>query len=226
MKNYIKVTYKDTPYTEYPHLLMDYLVKRFEIQKTDTFLDLGCGRGDFLNATFTHVNNVYGIDRVCEDKVIHANNGDKIYIILEADLEKTLPFDDKSFGIVFCKSVIEHFHYPEKLVAEVRRILKPDGLFIVMTPDWESTKQAFYNDFTHRSPFTLNSLREILEIHDFEIVACEKFRQLPWLWKKPHLNFLCDIAQLFYRINTKDTIIKYSKEKMLLGVGMKNEKYE
>ena len=49
----------------------------------------------------------------------------------QADAEK-LPFPDGTFDIVYSWGVIHHSETPEKIVAEVRRVLKPGGRFIGM----------------------------------------------------------------------------------------------
>jgi ubiquinone/menaquinone biosynthesis C-methylase UbiE len=49
----------------------------------------------------------------------------------QVDAEK-LPFPDGMFDIVYSWGVIHHSEAPEKIVAEVRRVLKPGGQFIGM----------------------------------------------------------------------------------------------
>jgi len=47
-----------------------------------------------------------------------------------------LPFDDSSFDLVTLLAVIEHFpHSPRLVLEEARRILRPDGLLVVDTPN-------------------------------------------------------------------------------------------
>ena len=56
------------------------------------------------------------------------------------------------FDVIYSKSVIEHFYYPEKILKEAYRVLKPGGIIITLTPDWEFIYKSFYEDFTHRTP--------------------------------------------------------------------------
>jgi len=219
MDKYTSITYKNKPKTNYPKQLVEYLFRSenrlFNSRLYDKVLDLGSGRGDFLPAFWVNQFKVEGFDICPPSEEL------KAYNVTLGNLEKPLPYKNNQFDIVFCKSVIEHLYYPEKLFKEVNRILKPEGAFVVMVPDWDSTKEIFYRDFTHRSPFTLNSLREIFEIYSFKKIRYKKFRQLPFLWKYPQLNWLSDIFQLFYTPDITNKLIKFSKEKMLLGVGIK-----
>ena len=89
-----------------------------------------------------------------------------------------LPFKDGYFDIVFSKSVIEHFYYPEKIFKEVFRVLKPGGKVITLTPDWTYNYKIFYEDYTHRTPFMYESLRDIQLINGFIEVQVEFFYQL------------------------------------------------
>ncbi len=43
-----------------------------------------------------------------------------------------LPFDDNAFDIVYSWGVIHHSENPERIVAEIERVLKPNGKFIGM----------------------------------------------------------------------------------------------
>jgi hypothetical protein len=59
---YISLVYdeKRTPKTEYPHPLTEYLARRFQLKSGARLLELGCGRGDVLQAFRTTALNVMG----------------------------------------------------------------------------------------------------------------------------------------------------------------------
>lgn len=45
-----------------------------------------------------------------------------------------LPFKDNSIDIIFCIAVLEHVPNPEKVVSEINRVLKKDGLVYISFP--------------------------------------------------------------------------------------------
>lgn len=218
MSDYLKIFYEKNkkPYTSYPPKLCRYLFNKFSLKKGDHLLDLGCGRGEFLKGFASLELNSEGLD-CCKS----ATEFSKDYKIEICDFEnQRLPYPDNHFDIIFCKSVIEHSYYPEKIFKEAYRILKPNGKLIVMTPDWESVYKTFYEDYTHRVPFTVVSLKSIYNVTDFGRIKVAKFIQLPLLWKFPFLTvFSKFIAFVFPRSKIK--AIRFSKEVMLLGVGEK-----
>ena len=220
-RDYVAVTYneKDRPFTQYPDKLARYLSSRYELPKGSNILDLGCGRGEFLRGFIRCGLNGYGVDQSAIAKSICPEAE-----ILQPDLEnEPLPYNDNSFDVVFSKSVLEHFYYPEKLVMEIYRVVNPGGLVITMVPDWESVYKTFYEDYTHRTPFTVNSLRDIFLINGFDDVKVEKFRQLPFLWSLSYLQPLCSIVALISprSLRQYSKLVRFSQEIMLLSTAVK-----
>jgi len=216
--DYVSVTYneKDKPFTMYPDLLTRHLVRKYDLSAGMKILDLGCGRGEFLRGFIRSGLHGYGVDQSLIAKSICSEAE-----ILQSDLEnEALPYEENTFDIIFSKSVLEHFYYPEKIVTEIYRILKPGGLVITMVPDWAAVYKTFYDeDHTHRTPFTLLSLRNLFIINGFSDVKVEKFRQLPFLWRMPWLSPVSAIvARLTPRaLSPYSKIVKFSKEIMLLA---------
>lgn len=56
-----------------------------------------------------------------------------------ASLE-ALPFESESFDLVFCEYVVEHVGDPVAAFSEMRRVLKPGGRILVLTPNLYSYK--------------------------------------------------------------------------------------
>ena len=182
-------------------------------------LDVGCGRGDFLKGFKGLGLDARGID--CEKS--HSRISRDIDVKY-SDIEKSpFPFDDEMFDVVFSKSVIEHLFDPENFMKECRRVLKPCGRIIIMTPDWISQMKIFFDDYTHRQPYTVTGIGDILRIFGFKKTTAEIFYQLPVLWKYPVLKALSRLLALFVPVTTKSRIkfSRWSVELMILGTGVK-----
>ena len=221
-KDYLSVIYneKDRPFTNYPDKLTRHLVEIFNLEKQMKLLDVGCGRGEFLKGFINIGLDCYGIDQSEAAKKFCPEANIKVSDIQNYDF----PYDDNCFDVIFSKSVIEHFYYPEKIVKEIYRILKPGGIVITLTPDWHYNYRMFYEDYTHRTPFIDTSLKDIFLIHHFNEVKVEKFKQLPILWKK---NLILLVISELTRIILPNIFkkyfkwVKFSKEIMLICIARK-----
>ena len=224
-KNYLETVYnvEDRPFTNYPKKLIIYLIKRFKLEKNQKVLELGCGRGDFLNEFVNNGLEGYGVDLLDYCKKFFPNLNFK-----KVDMSnEKLPYEDNSFDIIFSKSIIEHFYYPDKIFKEAYRVLKPDGTIITLTPEWQYIYKSFFEDFTHRTPFTSVSLSNIQEMSGFKNIKVESFKQLPIIFEN---NFFSKIFSFFSfltrvlvpeKLRMKNKWIRFSKEIMLLSVARK-----
>jgi len=221
MSNYIDVIYDENirPYTKYPFQLCRRLFQRFNIRKREKLLDVGCGRGDFLKEFKGLGLEVFGLD--------HQESHSEILKNIEvrySNIENSpFPFNSEMFDIVFSKSVIEHLRNPENFIKEIYRVLKPGGKIIIMTPDWQSQRCIFYDDYTHVHPYTNMGIENLLRIYNFKEVKSEIFYQLPVLWKYPWLKMFSKFLQLFGPVKKihKNKFIRWSRELMILGGGRK-----
>ena len=194
------------------------------MKKESKILEMGCGRGEFLNE-FTKLGmNGFGIDLSNFAKDYCDNAEIKV-----VDISKDpVPYPDNSFDIVFSKSFIEHFYYPEEIFKEAYRVLKPSGIMINLTPEWNYIYKSFYDDYTHRTPFTKKSLEDIHHIAGFKNVEVQSFKQLPILWSDNFIirntfSVLSELTRLLvpekFRMTNK--WFRFSKELMLLSSAIK-----
>jgi SAM-dependent methyltransferase len=230
---YLEVTYsaERAPVGEYPAILARHLMESV-YKKTGRLLDIGSGRGDFLDAFSQLGCEVSGVD-------ISRRSADRAgpYIVKTCNLEcEPLPFPENEFDFVFSKSVIEHLHTPYNLVSGMYKVLKPGGVAVIMTPSWAHTYWGpFYIDHTHVTPYTIPSLSDVLEIAGFEKISTRYFYQLPVVWKH---QSLVPMIRLFSALpfsyrpyqtahwpDSFNKLIRFSKEVMLLAVCQKPVKF-
>lgn len=106
------------------------LVRRYAIRDA-VVLDLGCGAGGVMELLGAQVGMLAGIDRHLPS--LRCNRVCAMHRVL-SDVD-ALPFPAASFDLVVSSWVIEHAARPERLFAEVSRVLKPAGHFVFLTPN-------------------------------------------------------------------------------------------
>jgi ubiquinone/menaquinone biosynthesis C-methylase UbiE len=130
------------------------LIERSGIKKGMQVLDLGCGSGAFTPSVARAVGDkgkVYALDiqadmlKQLERKLARPENKDIKNIKLIKSSAYELPFDDGSLDLVNMVTVLQEIPDRNRALAEVKRVLKPGGLFAVteLFPDpdypWKST---------------------------------------------------------------------------------------
>lgn len=96
-------------------------------------LDVGCGNGIFLKRMRDLGWNVRGID---PDRLAAGQARERFGVeVVVARLEEHR-FPDDFFDAVVVSHVIEHVHDPVSLLRECRRILKPGGKLVILTPNY------------------------------------------------------------------------------------------
>jgi SAM-dependent methyltransferase len=129
-------------------------------------LDLGCGRGEWLELLAEHKLAACGIDT---NRVLLAWCREAGLNVEEADLLEYLKRQpDETFGSVTGFHIIEHlpFDILTRVLDETVRVLKPGGIAIFETPNPENVlvgSHNFYLDLTHRNPLPSLTMQFILE---------------------------------------------------------------
>ena len=94
-------------------------------------LDLGCGNGDFLRHLRRLGWEVQGLEVSAEAAGLARAKGIPVH---RGDLGSA-SYPDRSFDVVTLWHVVEHLPRPLPELAEVRRILRDDGLLVVEVPN-------------------------------------------------------------------------------------------
>lgn len=98
-------------------------------------LDVGCGDGFLALQLKKNFKEVYGVDVNEIDLAIARRINPKKQVHFIKASATNLPFKNEFFDVVICTDVIEHIKEDEKVVSEVRRVLKKNGTLIITTLD-------------------------------------------------------------------------------------------
>jgi 2-polyprenyl-3-methyl-5-hydroxy-6-metoxy-1,4-benzoquinol methylase len=102
------------------------------VGKAGRVLDVGCLDGTIGELFLKLGNEVCGIDasepalKMARTRGIDARLG---------NVEERFPFGDAQFDAVFAGEIIEHIFDVDAMLSEIRRVLKPQGVFVVTTPN-------------------------------------------------------------------------------------------
>ncbi len=167
-------------------------LKKFEVHRSDavlnltkngkffSVLDIGCSEGPFLQK-FKKLNpqaEIFGIDvsskdiDFCRKKFDSSENNFSVQ-----NIDNGLNFADNTFDLVIMIAVLEHVFDPIFAIKEIRRILKPTGVFIVEVPNIAflpyrlkfifgirpRTSWGYGWDGGHLNYFTIKDLRNALK---------------------------------------------------------------
>lgn len=94
-------------------------------------LDIGCRDGMWLNILKSaKFNNLRGID-ISENALEIARS--KGHNVVRGNAQE-LPFPDEEFNFVSIIHTLEHCPNPNKVLTEIKRVLKPNGRILVVVP--------------------------------------------------------------------------------------------
>lgn len=131
MKDFLYLHLRDLPYFRA-------LVRAVEAAYYQTFdlpapvLDVGCGDGHFASLTYDRKIDV-GLDP-WHGPIHEAGRRGTYRLLAEADAAAA-PFADGYFASAFSNSVLEHIPHIDAVLADVRRVLKPEAPFYFCVPN-------------------------------------------------------------------------------------------
>lgn len=103
-------------------------------------LDIGCGAAPGLRYFQSRGIFATGCD-VSAAALTAARTALSSAELVRCDLERALPFADGQFDLLILSEVVEHIGALPVLLAEMRRILRPAGSFVLTTPNlWDARR--------------------------------------------------------------------------------------
>ena len=174
-KELIKTGSVDHADWNYKSIIKYIQLKRFQIcmrlinnRKCERLLEIGYGSGVFIPTLAEVASEVYGLD-------IHKKNEEVEKILLNHKIKTSLvsgsavniPFNDNYFDFIISISAIEFIEDLDSACKEIKRVLKNDGIFIVITPGYSSlldlglkilTKENAKLDYENRRKYIIPTL--------------------------------------------------------------------
>lgn len=114
-----------------------FTAKRIENKRV---LDIACGTGYGSKILYdAGAKEIIGID-ISKETIGFASAKYKEYPLVFQDGDITeIKYDNNYFDVIACFETIEHVLNQEKALLELRRVLRPDGLLIISSPNRTAT---------------------------------------------------------------------------------------
>jgi len=193
------------------------------IEPCGTLLDIGCWDGYIMREILKQkkAKNVKGVDNSKPAIALGRKNG---FDISFASADKRLPFKNNRFDCVSATEIIEHLYDVNMFLKEVYRVLKPNGQFILTTPNiaslgarlsllmgvapWMIETELTSQTSGHIRYYTFSSLHKLLSKYKFFLAesSTDILSVTPKFYIKWNNNFP-SFLKSFGRI----IIVKYKK---------------
>ena len=165
--------------------------------KSSLALDVGCGCGGTAAWLVSRGVQVDGISWNLEELEQAAKHCRATF---QCDLNEGLPnIKASEYDLIVCSHIFEHIAYPQNLLTDIQRALKPSGVLVVAIPNllfWRDRMKLLRGkfeyqpsgtfDYTHLRWYTRDSMIQIMTEHGFQL---ESFVGEGWI-ALPGLRYL------------------------------------
>jgi len=161
-------------------------------------LDLGCGRGEFLEVLREEGIDAYGIDT--NETMVSLCIEKGFRVIKEDGLNHLRSLDEDSLGGIFAGQVVEHLEPTEliEIVKEGYRKLRSGGVFIAETINplcLTIFSGPFYLDLTHVKPIHPQAFAFLMEMAGFRDVEIKFISPYPEEMKLQQVDFFHNLRR-------------------------------
>lgn len=156
-------------------------------------LDLGCGRGEWLELLVENGFQAVGVD--LDKQMLMQAQKTGLNVTCENAIEYLNKLPENSQVVISAMHFVEHISFTnlQELVKSALLVLKPGGLLIMETPNPENIivgSCAFYLDPTHNRPIPPNLLSFIPEYYGFKTTKVLRLQESKHIKNKIRLNLM------------------------------------
>lgn len=162
-----------------------------ELAAGKNVLDIACGEGYGSNLLAGRAASVTGVDidvdtvENAAQKYQHAN------LTFVAGSADAMPCADRSMDLIVSFETIEHHDKHDKMMAEIKRVLRPGGVLIISSPD-----KQYYSDVPgYKNPYHIKELYKI----EFEELIKSHFQHVQFYAQKSF------VGSVVYALNDKNS---------------------
>jgi len=173
------------------HLNRYYFVTTQFDLKGKTILDIASGEGYGSNILAQQAKQVFGVD-IAEEAVTHANSKYKSNNLQYLQGSATnIPIENNTIDMVVSFETIEHHDKHEEMMREIKRVLKPNGILVISSPNKKE-----YTD----APGSVNHFH-IKELYTKEFIdlVSNYFSNIKLFWQR------YIVGSIIYPVNAKTT---------------------
>ena len=145
--------------------LVSAFLKKLLHKKRVKVLDLGCGTGGVL-ASLKNFAFVCGVDK--SETALRLAKKRGLRNLLKHDFAKSrLPIKNSSFDAILALDVLEHLRNPGFTLKDISRILKPDGILIVIVPAYKFLWSYWDEVLGHQTRYSKMEIGSLLRKEGF-----------------------------------------------------------
>lgn len=181
-----------------------------DLVKGKHILDIACGEGYGSNLLADNAASVTAVD-ISTDTIIKAKKKYKKdnlnFIVGSAD---SIPLENDRYDFVISFETLEHLENHEDMFLEIKRVLKPEGILIISTPD----KKKYSDDTGYNNPFHVKELYKA----DFISLIKRHFNYSSLFYQNSHFGSI-----IFSESTSNNSLIEYNGDYHSISKNKNNE---
>jgi ubiquinone/menaquinone biosynthesis C-methylase UbiE len=152
------------------------LVKTINVDNRKV-LEIGFGSGNLIKTLLEKKCRYYGME-ISQSAIVMAKRKYKDQVEVNLIKENQIPYDNEFFDLIVMSHSLEHMEEEEKILEEIKRTLKKEGLIIIGVPAPETVENEL-----HFRTYRPEDFRRICKELSLQLVQIEGFGQIKLLQK-------------------------------------------